>query len=144
MVKLMNKKIIMICITLGSIFAFILYFLYKKNYEEIIIERVYMLQIGAYENYDNVVKITKNLDNYLIKKEDKYYKIIIGITKNTENLEKLKEIYKDYNIYIKEEDITDEDFLNVLVKFDYLLNETNDEKIIKAILKEVINKYKEI
>ena len=139
----MNKKALLIVMLMGIVFASFLLYKYKNKDKGIVnTETVYLIQIGAYQNYENVVKVTKTLPNYVIIEEDETAKIIVGITKDNNNLEKLKQSYE--NIYIREEQIHNKEFLDYLTKYDYLLNETNNSETIKEINHKVLNKYDEI
>lgn len=139
----MNKKILLLMILLGIIFAGFLILKYKnKDIDVLSTETVYLLQIGAYQNHENVVKVTKTLPSYVIIEEDGKTKIIVGITKDNNNLEKLKKNYE--NIYIREEQIDNKEFLDYLTKYDYLLNETNNYETIEQINHKILNKYSEI
>lgn len=139
----MNKKALLIVMLMGIVFASFLLYKYKNKDKGIVnTETVYLIQIGAYQNYENVVKVTKTLPNYVIIEEDETAKIIVGITKDNNNLEKLKQNYE--NIYIREEQIDNKEFLDYLTKYDYLLNETNNNETIKEINHKVLNKYDEI
>lgn len=139
----MNKKALLIVMLMGIVFASFLLYKYKSKDKGIVnTETVYLIQIGAYQNYENVVKVTKTLPNYVIIEEDGTAKIIVGITKDDNNLEKLKQNYE--NIYIREEQIDNKEFLDYLTKYDYLLNETNNSETIKEINHKVLNKYDEI
>lgn len=139
----MNKKALLIVMLMGIVFASFLLYKYKNKDKGIVnTETVYLIQIGAYQNYENVVKVTKTLPNYVIIEEDGTAKIIVGITKDNNNLEKLKQNYE--NIYIREEQIDNKEFLDCLTKYDYLLNETNNSETIKEINHKVLNKYDEI
>lgn len=139
----MNKKALLIVMLMGIVFASFLLYKYKSKDKGIVnTETVYLIQIGAYQNYENVVKVTKTLPNYVIIEEDGTAKIIVGITKDNNNLEKLKQNYE--NIYIREEQIDNKEFLDYLTKYDYLLNETNNSETIEEINHKVLNKYDEI
>ena len=139
----MNKKVIFLMALMGVCFASFLVIKYKnKEIEQLNTETIYLLQIGAYENYENVVKVTKTLPSYVIIEENGKTKIIIGITKDNNNLEKLKQNYE--NIYVREEQIDNQEFLDYLTKYDYLLNETNNFEAIEEINNKVLNKYNEI
>ena len=139
----MNKKALLIVMLMGIVFASFILYKYKNKDKGIVnTETVYLIQIGAYQNYENVVKVTKTLPNYVIIEENETAKIIVGITKDNNNLEKLKQNYE--NIYIREEQIDNKEFLEYLTKYDYLLNETNNYEIIEEINHKVLNKYDEI
>ena len=137
------KKKILVVVIIGVIFASIIFLKYKKESEKISsTETVYLLQIGAYKNNENVVKVTKTLPNYVILEEEGTTKIIIGITKDDNNIEKLSQNYE--TVYIKELQMENKEFLDYLTKYDNLLNYTNNSDTIEEINNKVLNKYNEI
>lgn len=137
------KKKILVVVIIGFIFASIIFLKYKKESEAISnTETVYLLQIGAYKNNENVVKVTKTLPNYVILEEEGTTKIIIGITKDDNNIEKLSQNYE--TVYIKELQMENKEFLDYLTKYDNLLNYTNNSDTIEEINNKVLNKYNEI
>lgn len=62
----------------------------------------YILQEGAFKNYNGVIKTTRNYNNYVISKEDELYKIYIGVTLDKEVYNKLISMYsKTSSTYMK-------------------------------------------
>lgn len=143
----MKKKILIIlfCLILGVVLGFIFKKKVLNKEEKYNKESIYLIQVGAYENENNLVSVTKKLPFYYIKKEGELYHIYIGVLKNKEDYSYLKEFYEDYvnNIYIKEENIYDIEFVNKLDKYNDLLK-TKNNNIIYYIQKELINELKEI
>lgn len=106
----------------------------------------YFLQEGVYSSDIVLKENTENLDVKLIDFiEGKYY-VYLGITKDENNAQKIKEIYADqgYNIYIKEQKISNEEFSNNLTQFDLLLSNTTDSKEILTITEVILANYEEI
>lgn len=70
----------------------------------------------------------------------------VGITKKEENKKKLEEYFNKlgYDTYVKEFEIENENFNEVLIQYDNLLKETNDEKAIETICNQILNKYEEL
>lgn len=140
-----NVKKIIIILLITLIFSIIIFKKYKatdKEYEEL-----YIIQVGAFKNYDNVIKNTKNYENYTIIKENDLYKIFIGITFNDEIYNKLLDLYaKDINVFKKVLKVTDQNFINKIKDYDKVLKNTENKKsidiIIKAELKELNNLLK--
>ena len=60
----MNYKKIIIPIILSLCFFLLIYKNYKNKKVEY--KEIYILQVGAYKSYDNVINKTKYLDNYII------------------------------------------------------------------------------
>ena len=97
----MKKLFITLLVTglISYLFGNYIFTTYKKNLENVVkrvsstYETVYMLQYGSYKNRE------KALDNdlevsYILEKEDGFYKIYIGVTKNLEIANKIRGIYK--------------------------------------------------
>ena len=49
-----------------------------------------------------------------------------------------------YNIYVKEIEINNSSFMEVLVQYEEMLRNTDDEKTIRAIISQVLSKYEEL
>lgn len=148
----MKKLFITLLVTglISYLFGNYIFTTYKKNLENVVkrvsstYETVYMLQYGSYKNRE------KALDNdlevsYILEKEDGFYKIYIGVTKNLEIANKIRGIYKKKgnDIYIKEKLINDIEFLSFLESYDETILKSNDEETIN-VENDVINKYKEL
>lgn len=148
----MKKLFITLLVTglISYLFGNYIFTTYKKNLENVVkrvsstYETVYMLQYGSYKNRE------KALDNdlevsYILEKEDGFYKIYIGVTKNLEIANKIRGIYKKTgnDIYIKEKLINDIEFLSFLENYDETILKSNDEETIN-VENDVINKYKEL
>ena len=105
--------------------------------------KVYLIQLGVYSSLDTMKESLKNFKYYTYEfKDDKYY-TYIGITKEEENLEKLKGYYKDlgYVIYVKEQNISNKTFLETLSQYDALLKNTDEEDVIGAIMAQILAEY---
>ena len=63
----MNKKLLVTVFLIALFFSFIIYKYYISIDNESKV--YYLLQVGAYKNYDNIEKTTESLDNYAIIKE---------------------------------------------------------------------------
>ena len=126
------KKFI-IPIILSLCFFFIIYINYKNK--KIEYKEVYVLQVGAYKKYENLVNKTKYLDNYLIYQENDLYKIFIGVTLNNDNYNKIESIYGE-DTFKKVIRINDEEYIDNLKKYDTLIKETNDKELLNDIIKK--------
>lgn len=143
----MNKKIILVTLIISFIFAIFIYLNYKKKEKvEIKNETLYLIQVGAFSKYDNVVKMSKTLPHYLVLEEEGLYHIYVAITKNKENLEKLKQYYinNGNNIYIREVKTSNIEFLEYIKNYDYFLKETEEKEVILSVNKTMLNKYEEL
>lgn len=145
------KKTLILGITfilLGIVVGTIL----RGEYQEEILDvfgtgkNYYFLQEGVYSTEENLEENIKNLDAKLIIEEEGKYYVYLGITQVKENAEKIKKIYeKDgYQIYIKERNISNEEFYNNVSQFDLLIQSTDNSEEILAIEEVVLANYEEI
>ena len=143
MVKIRNKKIILILIIIVCLFTCGIFGLYKK--EKPIYNKYFLLQVGAYKNYDSISKKTKEYENYLVLKEDDLYKLYIGVTKDDEVYKKLVNLYTNTSsIYKKEISISNKKFNDTLTKYDSLIKNSEDIKEINLIIKSELKFLEEI
>ena len=106
----------------------------------------YFLQEGVYSNKENLQNNLKKLNNKVIDYKNNKYYVYIGITKDLEVANKLKEIYnqKGIKIYQKKKDIKSEEFSANVEQFDLLIKETKEEEQILTIEEVVLANYEEI
>ena len=109
-------------------------------------KKYYFLQEGIYSNEKNMLENTKELDSKLVINENNKYYVYLGITKEEKIAQKIKNIYqnKAYSLYIKEINISNEEFYNNVTQFDLLINNTNKENEILTIEEVVLANYEEI
>ena len=125
-----------------TIFSF-----YKKSIDDTIEvlkaeETVYMLLYGSYNSKDKVEKL--KINNYFVINSNNYYEVYVGITKNIEIANKIRGIYKKNkeSIYIRENIIDNNQFLNYLNEIEENLDKKSDYEILNTEIK-IIDKYKE-
>ena len=143
------KKIIIKGILFIVIGFFIGQFLFADKIE--LIKRLqkgdtyYFLEEGVYNNYDNIQN-NLNINRRVIENNNNKYHVYIGITRDKEVLEKLKEIYKkdNINITVKEKILESVEFKTNVEQFDLLIKQTKDNSQILTIEEVVIANYEEI
>ncbi len=108
--------------------------------------KVYFLQQGVYSSVDSMKENMSSFNYYIYSFENDKYYTYIGITKNNDNLTKLKGYYesKGYSIYVKEVDINNNAFITILEQYDNLLATTDSEDTINAIMMQALAKYEEL
>lgn len=106
----------------------------------------YFIQENVYANKEIMQENTKNLSPKLIEEENGKYYVYVGITSNIDNAKKIKQIYeqKGYTIYIKERNLSNEEFQTNLTQFDLLLKNSSSEKEILTITEVILANYEEI
>ena len=105
----------------------------------------YILQEGAFKNYNAVIKTTRNYNNYVISKEDELYKIYIGVTLDKEVYNKLISMYsKTSSTYMKKVNINNKEFYNKVRTYDNLIKNSDNLKEVDLIVKEELKLLKKI
>ncbi len=142
------KKIIIVSVLIGVGVSLFLYFNYKNNNNEelAINSKIYMLQIGAYKNYENVSKITKTLNSYVIEEQENLHHVYVGLTGNEKNIDKIKAFYEKNgdNIYVRVKNIDNEEFMKKLSAYDYMISSAESKDAILTINKEILKTYEEL
>lgn len=139
----MNKKFLLILIIITCLFSCSIFGLYKR--ESVVKNKYYLLQVGAYKNYDSISKKTKEYENYLVLKEEDLYKLYIGVTKDKEVYKKLVNLYASTSsIYKKEITLSNQKFDDTLTKYDSLIKNSEDIKEINLVIKSELKFLEEI
>lgn len=104
------------------------------------------LQAGTYDKVDTIENDMIKIKNYIIEENDGVYNTYVGITASNSNFEKLKKYYNSLglNITLKEKNIDNEIFNDYIIKYDAILEDTEEEKVITLISNKVITKYKDL
>lgn len=107
---------------------------------------LYFIRQGIYSDKESMEKNMTDFSYYIYNLEDDKYHTYIGITSSKKNSQKLKDFYEKlgYITYIKEINISSKSFMEVLEQYDKLLENTDEEKTIKAICSQVLSKYEEL
>jgi hypothetical protein len=117
--------------------------LYKRK--SVVKNKYYLLQVGAYKNYDSISKKTKEYENYLVLKEEDLYKLYIGVTKDKEVYKKLVNLYANTSsIYKKEITLSNQKFDDTLTKYDSLIKNSEDIKEINLVIKSELKFLEEM
>ena len=143
------KKIIkgvFIPLVVSMIFGFICAKLVYKVYEEDVenklsSSKLYLIENGEYLTYDSM-REENNGNNYVYYKDEEGYKTVIGITKNEENIDKIKSLYND-SVRIEEYYVSNEMLNNKQNEYDVELANINDIDEVKKIVDNILNLYRE-
>ena len=139
----MNKKFLLILIIITCLFSCSIFGLYKRK--SVVKNKYYLLQVGAYKDYDSISKKTKEYENYLVLKEEDLYKLYIGVTKDKEVYKKIVNLYDStYSIYKKEITLSNQKFDDTLTKYDSLIKNSEDIKEINLVIKSELKFLEEM
>ncbi len=143
------KKLIIntfIPLIISAIFGFFsarfVFNIYRENINErFSSSRIYLIQNGEYNSYEEMRK--NNLGtSYVYYEDDNKYKSIVGITKEENNISKIKDLY-DNNLTVEEYYINSDLLNNKQTDYDEQLLKTNNQKEVQDIINNIINLYKE-
>jgi hypothetical protein len=130
-----NIKKIGLLIIVALFFSFIIFKKYKGSTENYY--KFHIIQVGAYKNYDNVIKKTKEFENYIIYEEDNLYKIFIGVTTDIKTYDELVKTYSNgNNTFKKTIKTTDEKFIKTIKNYDEIIKNTKNKNESNLIIKE--------
>ena len=84
-----------------------------------------------------------SLSDYLyVKQDDKYY-VYLGITGNKELADKLKNNYSNVDIYVKENNISNQGLILKIRENDKTIQEESDKKNLLSLSKKSLEIYEE-
>lgn len=143
----MKKKILGIIIPVvgaiicGYICGKYVYSVYKDNvYGDLRSSKIYLVQNGKYDSYDNM-REENNGNNYVYYHDDEGYKTVVGITKNYNNVDKIKKLYSNklevYEYYVPVNYVN-----NKQDEYDKVLSDTEDIHQVKEVVDNILNLYR--
>ena len=144
--KIFKNFIILLFITLLGIYVGS--YLYKsyllKNENKINTYKIYLLEYGVYNSYEDMELNGKNIENYFYYNDIKGYHILLGITENKNIINKIGESYENIsNINIREDYIDNMEFIESLKQYDNLILTSNKTEVLQAE-KQILSKYEEL
>lgn len=102
---------------------------------------IYLLQDSSYSDYETM-KASGVSSNYIYYEEDGKYNMVVAMTKNKNNIEKIKDVYgKD--LKVTEYLLSDDSINDMIDEYDIKLGSTTDGEEIKKIIIDMINIYKD-
>lgn len=133
---------IILSIILGYLCGITIYKIYENDtFHTINSNKVYLLQSGAYSSIDNMRMNTKQI-NYVYFNDDGIYKTIIAITKNKDNIKKIKDAY-NIDMVINEYYLENDNLVNKINEYDKELANTSDKEEVVKIVNNMLINYKE-
>lgn len=147
----MMKKTLIIGIAFLIVGIFVGNYIYNNNTEKLEStfasgKNYYFIQEGVYSSKEIMEESIKDINIKVVDFENNKYYVYLGITRDYEIAEKIKNLYsKDgYTLYIKERTITNEEFYNNVSQFDLLIKNAETKDEILTIEEVVLANYEEI
>ena len=143
------KKIIrgfFIPLVVAMIFGFVCGKLVYRVYGESVSEKLsssklYLIENGKYLTYDNMREENSG-NNYVYYQDEEGYKTVVGITKNEDNIEKIKSLYSD-SVRVEEYYISSDKFRKMQDEYDIQLSNTSDVYEVREVVDNILNLYRE-
>ena len=144
MKKFMNGFIIPL--VLSMIFGFVcgklVYSVYNEDIENrLSSSKIYLVENGEYLTYD-MMREENNGNNYVYYKDEEGYKTVVGITKNEDNIDKIKSLYSD-SVWIEEYYISSDLVNDKQNEYDIMLSNTDDLYEVKEVVNNILSLYRE-
>ena len=142
-------KSVLVSLIIGFFLSYFLLTRYK-DFKGITVsnegDEYYFLSLGKYSSKEKMEEAGVNLENYVYRKDGINYYMYVGITKNKDNIEKMKNYYisKNINVSVNEFYISSDKFSEAIDNLDNILINSNDEVVITEIINQGLNKYEEI
>jgi len=133
---------LVVSVIFGFISAKLVYSVYNDDVEKkLSSSKLYLIENGVYLTYDNM-REENNGNNYVYYKDDDGYKTVVGITKDYDNIDKIKSLYSD-SVKIEEYYISSELLDDKQNEYDLLLSKTDDVYEVKEVVDNILNLYRE-
>ena len=140
------KKVLFPCllsIICGYLCGKTIYGIYDKELEKDFYgEKIYLIQAGAYKDYDNMIKNTSANNYVYYKDDDGLFKSIVGITENKKNIEKIKNTYSN-EVIISEYYSKDTSLNKKIKEYDKQIEKSETKEDTQRLVLEVLNLYKD-
>lgn len=145
----MKKKIkqivvpIFLSVLCGFICGRLMFSIYEEKGKNILeLNTIYLLKDNSYNDYDSM-KASSLSNNYIYYEDEGKYNTIIAITKNKDNIDKIKKTYYNKELTIMEYILKEEEMNNKLEAYDLELTKAQKDEDIKEVINKMINVYKD-
>lgn len=133
---------IVISVLCGFVCGKLVYSVYGDEVEnKLSSSKIYLVENGKYLTYDNM-REENNGNNYVYYKDEDGYKTVVGITRNEDNIEKIKSLYSD-NVKIEEYYIASDLLDDKQNEYDIQLSNTSDIYEVREVVDNILNLYRE-
>ena len=129
---------IFLSILCGFVSGRIVYNIYNEKSDNLMSStKVYLLIGSSYNNYDEMKGVSV-ISTYAYYEEDGNYKTVVAITKNKDNIDKLKGVYGS-DVKTEEYLISDDNINSLINSYDEKLKMASSSDEIKEITNDIIN-----
>ena len=133
---------LVLSIICGFVCGKLVYNVYNEDVEnKLNSSKLYLIENGSYLTYDNMREENSG-NNYVYYKDAEGYKTVVGITRNEDNIEKIKSLYSD-TVNVEEYYIATNLLNDKQNEYDLMLSNTNDLYEVKEVVDNILNLYRE-
>lgn len=144
MKKRIKKVVIPIFISVfcGFLCGRLMYSIYEDKGKNVLDYRhVYLLLCNTYNDYESM-KASSLSNNYIYYRDEDGYNTVIALTKNRDNIDKIKKVYGG-ELVVMEYLLDDDDVNEKISEYDKELELVNEEDDIKDVIDKMIGVYKD-
>ena len=133
---------LVVSILFGFICGKLVYQVYNDDVEsKLSSSRLYLIESGEYLTYDSMREENSG-NNYVYYKDEDGYKTVVGITRDEDNIDKIKSLYSD-NMRVEEYYVSNDLVNEKQNEYDLMLNNTDDLYEVKEVVDNILNLYRE-
>ena len=131
---------IALAIIIGYISGRYVFRTYKNNlYNVLSSSRLYLIESGEYESIDTM-REDDSSNRYVYYLDNDKYKKVVGITRDYDNIGKIKSLYND-TLTVAEYYIPSNLVSNEQVKYDEMLKKTSNHDELKEVVNNILALY---
>ena len=143
----MKKKIrgiivpVLIALLIGYIGGKYVYRTYRDNlYDTLRSSRLYLVERGSYDSVNKMREDNSDI-NYVYYRDNDKYKTVVGITKDYDNVKKIKKLYDD-KLSVTEYYVANEIVDSRQDEYEKSLKEAEDYQDVKEAVDNILNLYR--
>lgn len=126
---------------IGYVGGKFVYKTYLDNlYDTLRSSRLYLVERGSYDTIDTMREDNSDT-NYVYYKDNDKYKTVVGITKDFDNVKKIKSLYSD-NLSVLEYYVANDIIDSKQDQYEKELNEAENYKEVKEAVDNILNLYR--
>ncbi|MBR3210115.1 MAG: hypothetical protein IKF82_07640 [Bacilli bacterium] len=106
---------------------------------------LYFVNGGSYDSKENMDEGMNQFESYIYNVEDGIYYTYVGVSTSKGNAEKIQRYFKNlgFDTLIKERGVSNDEFFDIVKRYDSILSKTDDNESIRVICKQILAKYEE-
>ena len=133
---------LVVSILFGFICGKLVYQVYNDDLEnKLSSSKLYLIENGEYLTYDSM-REENSANSYVYYKDNEGYKTVVGITRDVNNIDKIKSLYND-TMRVSEYYVNNDLLDDKQKEYDLMLNSINDSNEVREVVDNILNLYRE-